>query len=72
MAIIAGVAAAAVVICLLCVCLCMRKRRQNKHGGASHVTLNNPNAGGAAARGKPTKGYQMAVKDHKDLKENQA
>ena len=49
-----------------------RKRRQNKHGGASHVTLNNPNAGGAAARGKPTKGYQMAVKDHKDLKENQA
>ena len=71
-AIIVGAVAAAVVICLLCACLCMHKRRQNKHGGASHVTLNNPNAGGAAARGKPTKGYQMAVKDQKDLAPNQA
>ena len=47
----------------------MRKRQQNK---PKHVTLNNPNAGGAAPGGKPTKGYQMAVKEQKDLAPNQA
>ena len=46
---------------------CVSDRNKPKH-----VTLNNPNAGGAAPGGKPTKGYQMAVKEQKDLAPNQA
>ena len=69
-AIIVGVLVAVLAVCLLCACCCiMRKRQQNK---PKHVTLNNPNAGGAAPGGKPTKGYQMAVKEQKDLAPNQA
>ena len=68
-AIIVGVLVAVLAVCLLCACCIMRKRQQNK---PKHVTLNNPNAGGAAPGGKPTKGYQMAVKEQKDLAPNQA
>ena len=66
---IVGVLVAVLAVCLLCACCIMRKRQQNK---PKHVTLNNPNAGGAAPGGKPTKGYQMAVKEQKDLAPNQA
>ena len=69
-AIIVGVLVAVLAVCLLCASFfIMRKRQQNK---PKHVTLNNPNAGGAAPGGKPTKGYQMAVKEQKDLAPNQA
>ena len=68
-AVIVGVLVAVLAVCLLCACCIMRKRQQNK---PKHVTLNNPNAGGAAPGGKPTKGYQMAVKEQKDLAPNQA
>ena len=69
-ALIVGVLAAAVVVSLLFTCFrIMRKRRQNN---PKPVTLNNPNAGGAAPGGKPTKGHRMAAKEQKDLAPNQA